>query len=80
MVFYILFAYWLTGSASVLVGECLQQLMTTPERDDPNVTNNEAPGDDAHVDITSPDLSVQEKITYSKCIKHLIVFVIYSLV
>ena len=39
---------------------------TTPERDDPNVRNNEAPGDDAHVDITSPDLSVQEKITVLK--------------
>ena len=36
--------------------------MTTPERDDPNVSTNEAPGDD----ITSPDLSVQEKITVLK--------------
>ena len=85
MVFYTLFAYWLTGSASVLVGECLQQFKgnqkppiesvglatsvvatTTPERDDPNVSTNEAPGDDAHVDITSPDLSVQEKIAVLK--------------
>ena len=36
--------------------------MTTPERDDPNVSTNEAPGDESHVDITSPDLPVQEKI------------------
>ena len=84
MVFHILFAYWLTGSASVLVGECLQQFKgnqkpiesvgtatsvvatTTPERDDPNVSTNEAPGDKLHVDITSPDLPVQEKITILK--------------
>ena len=50
------------------IDRCTDKLVatTTPERDDPNVSTNEAPGDGAHVDITSPDLSVQEKIAVLK--------------
>ena len=39
---------------------------TTPERNNPNVSTIGAPGDDTHVDITSPDLSVPEIIAVLK--------------
>ena len=49
------------------VGTATSDVATTsPERNNPNVNANGAPGDDTHVDITSPDLSVPERIAVLK--------------